>query len=86
VPDQAVSLEMEFFPLILSVKGRRKEMSDGLVNLLLDLLVGIIDAVDRVSEKTESGRRLTTSVLFVVIGLIVILGLIVVWWWIREEG
>ena len=61
-------------------------MSDGLVNLLLDLLVGIIDAVDRVSEKTESGRRLTTSVLFVVIGLIVILGLSVVWWWIREEG
>ena len=37
-------------------------------------------------KKTESGRRLTTSVLFVVIGLIVILGLIVVWWWIREEG
>lgn len=63
-----------------------KEMSDGLVNLLLDLLGGIIDAVDWVSEKTESGRRLTTSVLFVVIGLIVILGLIVVWWWIREEG
>lgn len=61
-------------------------MSDGLVNLLLDLLVGIIDAVDGVSEKTELGRRLTTSVLFVVIGLIVILGLIVVWWWIREEG
>ena len=49
-------------------------------------LLGIIEAVDRVSEKTESGRRLTTSVLFVVIGLIVILGLIVVWWWIREEG
>lgn len=61
-------------------------MSDGLVNLLLDLLVGIFEAVDRVSEKTGPGRRLTTSVLFAVIGLIVILGLIVVWWWIREEG
>ena len=61
-------------------------MSDGLVNLLLDLLVGIFEAVDRVSEETEPGRRLTTSVLFAVIGLIVILGLIVVWWWIREEG
>lgn len=61
-------------------------MSDGLVNFVIELLLGIIEAVDRVSEKTESGRRLTTSVLFVVIGLIVILGLIVVWWWIREEG
>ena len=61
-------------------------MSDGLVNFVIELLLGIIEAVDRVSEKTESGRRLTTSVLFVVIGLIVILGLIGVWWWIREEG
>ncbi|MGN1366298.1 MAG: hypothetical protein ACI406_13085 [Victivallis vadensis] len=61
-------------------------MSDGLVNFVIELLLGIIEAVDRVSEKTESGRRLTTSVLFAVIGLIVILGLIVVWWWIREEG
>ena len=61
-------------------------MSDGLVNLLLDLLVGIFEADDRVSEKPEPGRRLTTSELIAVIGLIVILGLIVVWWWIREEG
>ncbi len=61
-------------------------MSDGLVNFVIELLLGIFEAVDTVSEKTELGRRLTTSVLFVVIGLIVILGLIVVWWWIREEG
>ena len=47
---------------------------------------GMERGLDRVSEKTEPGRRLTTSVLFAVIGLIVILGLIVVWWWIREEG
>ena len=61
-------------------------MSDGLVNLLLDLLVGIFEAVDRVSEKTEPGRRLTTSVLFAVIGLIGRLGLIGGWWCIREDG
>lgn len=61
-------------------------MGEGLVNFVIELLLGIFEAVDTVSEKTEPGRRLTTSVLFVVIGLIVILGLIVVWWWIREEG
>lgn len=61
-------------------------MSDGLVNFVIELLLGIFEAVDTVSEKTEPGRRLTTSVLFVVIGLIVILGLIVVWWWIRKAG
>ena len=61
-------------------------MGEGLVNFVIELLLGIFEAVDRVSEKTEPGRRLTTSVLFAVIGLIVILGLIVVWWWIREEG
>ena len=31
-------------------------MSDGLVNLLLDLLVGIIDAVDGVSEENRVGQ------------------------------